>query len=65
VDYKTILAPFVGVFVAWLASKGIALTGDQVAGLTALAAGGLTFAAHYLHSKAQAPINQQGTPPHA
>lgn len=64
-DYKTILAPFVGVGVAWLASKGVALTPDQVSGISALLAGGLTLLAHFLHSRAQAPITQQGTPPHA
>lgn len=56
IDLKTLLAPFVGVGVAWLAGKGVVLTPDQAAALTAVLAGGLTAAAHLIHvHKASTP----------
>lgn len=60
ISLKVILAPFVGAFVGWLASKGLTLTPEQQEAAIAIGAAALTSVAHIFHEWTQA--RAQATP---
>lgn len=60
-DWKTLLAPFVGAGAAWLASKGFTLTADQQAALMTIVAGALTGLAHWFDTKSSANVSGTNT----